>query len=29
MRTYYGSNGLNVFDYMPETYLVPSTSAFE
>lgn len=29
MRTYYQSKGLNVFDYMPETYLIPSTANFE
>ena len=29
MRSYYASKGLNVFDYMPETYLIPSQSNFE
>ena len=29
MQNYYAVRGQNVFDYMPETYLVPSTSNFE
>ena len=29
MQNYYKAKGLDVFDYMPETYLVPSTGSFE
>jgi len=29
MRSYYTSKGLNVFDFMPETYMIPSTANFE
>ena len=29
MQNYYAAKGLNVFNYMPETYLIPSTTTFE
>ena len=29
MRAYYASRGQNVFEYLPETYLVPSQASFE
>ena len=29
MQNFYAARGLDVFDYMPETYLIPSTNNFE